>query len=312
MRVYTAALVAYSIFLLTGTASLVNATVAWGIFPVFCLFSFAWFVYVLGSMIFGKQADADAVFLILSAAGIVSNILWSLWNAHHETTVFYNPVDIIAAILGFSTYWFKKFMRKTKENIELNEQLKRADKLKDQFLANTSHELRTPLHGIMNIAHTVLAKEQGNMDERSVKDMELLLTISRRMSHMLVDLLDVARLQEHRLILQQKPIKILTLVPGVIGMLGFMTEGRPIQLQSDICESLPPVMADEKRLLQILYNLLHNALKYTEAGTVSVSAVLHDKKRVFIHVSDTGVGMDEDTQARIFLPYEQGSHGIFR
>lgn len=309
LRVYTAALVAYSIFLLAGTASLVNATVAWGIFPVFYLFSFAWFVYVVGTMIFGKQADADAVFLILSAAGIVSNVLWSLWNAHHETAVVYNPVDIIAAILGFSTYWFKKFMRKTKENIELNEQLKRVDKLKDQFLANTSHELRTPLHGIMNIAHTVLAKEQGNMDERSVKDMELLLTISRRMSHMLVDLLDVARLQEHRIVLQQKPIKIQTLVPGVIGMLGFMTEGRPIQLESDIAESLPPVMADEKRLLQILYNLLHNALKYTEAGTVSVSAVLHDK-RVFIHVSDTGVGMDEDTQARIFLPYEQGSHGI--
>ncbi|WP_233567739.1 sensor histidine kinase [Cohnella faecalis] len=165
-------------------------------------------------MIFKKQTDNDSVFLMLSAAGIMCNFLWSLWDSIiREVTAVYYPIDIIAAIVGFSTYWFKKYFRNASENAKLNEQLQKADKLKDQFLANTSHELRTPLHGIMNIAQNVVAKEKEMLNERSLKDMELLITISRRMSHMLGDLLDVARLQEHRIVLQQEPLQIQSTVP---------------------------------------------------------------------------------------------------
>lgn len=223
-------------------------------------------------------------------------------------TVYY-PIDLMVGFVGFSTYWFKKYFRHSRENARLNEQLRRADKLKDQFLANTSHELRTPLHSIMNIAHTVLTKEQEKLTAGSKKNMELLIMISRRMSHMLGDLLDVARLKEHRIVLQQEPLRIQSIVPGVIGMLNYMVEGRPIQLRMDIGESLPPVLADEKRLVQILFNLLHNAVKYTEEGTISIAAETLDGC-VNIVVSDTGVGMDEETQARVFLPYEQGAYGI--
>lgn len=161
----------------------------------------------------------------------------------------------------------------------------------------------------MNIAQSVVSKEKEKLQDRSLKDMELLITISKRMSHMLGDLLDVAQLQEHRILLQQDPIKIQSIVPGVIGMLTFMIEGKPIQMHIDIPESLPPVMADEKRLVQILYNLLHNALKYTEQGTITVGATIRNGHAI-IGISDTGIGMDEDTQARIFLPYEQGTYGI--
>ncbi|MBB3068593.1 sensor histidine kinase YesM [Paenibacillus baekrokdamisoli] len=309
LRVYSVALVSYSGFILTATAPLVNGSVDLGIFLFFYLIPIAWFVYTIGTMIFRQQADNDVVFLLLSAAGIMSSFLWSLWISLRGVTSVYYPIDIIAAIIGFSTYWFKKYFRHSRENAKLNEQLKKADKLKDQFLANTSHELRTPLHGIMNIAQTVVTKEKEKLNESSLKDMELLITISHRMSHMLGDLLDVARLQEHRIVLQQEPLQIQSIVPGVIGMLKFMIVGKPIRLSMDIAGSLPPVMADEKRLVQILYNLLHNALKYTEEGTVSIAAETRDG-HAYIHVSDTGVGMNEDTQARVFLPYEQGPYGV--
>ncbi|WP_240415820.1 ATP-binding protein [Paenibacillus periandrae] len=309
LRVFTVVLISYSGLLLAASAPLVNGMVELKIFAFFYLLPFVWFVYITGTMIFRKQVDNDTVYLLLSASGIVSNFLWSLWDYFREFTIVYYPIDIIAAIIGFSTYWFKKYFRQSKENTKLNEQLQKADKLKDQFLANTSHELRTPLHGIMNIAQTVVTKEKATMNERSLKDMELLITISRRMSHMLGDLLDVARLQEHRIVLQQEPLQIQAIVPGIVGMLRFMIDGKPIQLHIDIAETMPPVMADEKRLVQILYNLLHNALKYTEEGQISVSAEMKDE-HAFIHVSDTGVGMDEQTQVRAFLPYEQGSYGI--
>lgn len=137
--------------------------------------------------------------------------------------------------------------------------------------------------------------------------MELLITIGRRMSHLLGDLLDVVRLKEHRITLQCSPVSVQSVVPGIMTMLGYMVERKPVQLQMDIKEGFPQVMADEKRLVQIMYNLLHNALKHTEGGTITVSAELIES-HALIHVADTGTGMDEETQARIFLPYEQGPY----
>lgn len=193
--------------------------------------------------------------------------------------------------------------------MKLNTELQKGDKIKDQFLANTSHELRTPLHGIINIAHNVVTREKNRLDERSLEDMELLVTIGRRMSHLLGDLLDVVRLKEHRIVLRQSPLSIQSVVPGIIAMLQFMAERKPVHLHMEIPESFPLVMADEERLVQILYNLLHNALKHTEEGTITVSAEICEG-HALIHVTDTGIGMDEDTRMRIFLPYEQGSYGI--
>ncbi|AWV33794.1 histidine kinase [Paenibacillus odorifer] len=309
LRAYVVSLGLYSVFILTVPAYWVSTSIHLGIIQVFQYIPFIWLLYSLGRLLFKKQDDKDVVFLLLSGAAIVSNLLWNLWDSNGHYSIVYYPLDIIAAIVGFSAYWFKKYFQNAKENMELNEQLKKADKLKDQFLANTSHELRTPLHGIMNIAQNIVTKEKDRLYESSRQDMELLITISRRMSHMLGDLLDVVRLQEHRVILQQESISVQSVVPGVIGMLQYMIEGKPVQLSMDIPEAMPPVLADEKRLVQVLLNLVHNALKYTDAGLVAVKAEEQDGQ-VLIYVTDTGVGMTEETMARIFLPYEQGPHGI--
>ncbi|MCL6663048.1 hybrid sensor histidine kinase/response regulator [Paenibacillus amylolyticus] len=285
------------------------AMIHYNVINLFFLVSMIWFLYIVGTMIFRKQADRDIVFLLLTAGGITSNLIWSVAETAKDVTTVYYPIDIIFAITGFSAYWFKKYFRNVRENMKLNTELQKGDKIKDQFLANTSHELRTPLHGIINIAHNVITREKNRLDERSLEDMELLITIGRRMSHLLGDLLDVVRLKEHRIELRQGPLSIQSVVPGVIAMLQFMAERKPVHLHMEIPESFPQVMADEERLVQILYNLLHNALKHTEEGTISVSAEIREG-HALIHVTDTGIGMDEDTRMRIFLPYEQGSYGI--
>ncbi|WP_276918512.1 hybrid sensor histidine kinase/response regulator [Aneurinibacillus aneurinilyticus] len=304
---YVIVLGLYSVFLLIAPAPLIYYSMADKVFAFLYLFPLAWFVYLIGSM-FAKN-QPDSVFLLLATMSIVSNVVWGMFNCDAKISSVYYPIDIIVAILGFSAYGFKRYFRNSEENAKLNEQLRKADKLKDQFLANTSHELRTPLHAIMNIAQTVAVKEQQAMDRKSFKDMELLITISRRMSHMLDDLLDVVRLQDKLIRLQREPLFIQSVASGVIDMLQFMTDSKPIQLKIEIAESMPPVLADEKRLVQILFNLLHNALKYTEEGTITVSTRIRNGQAV-IYVSDTGAGMDKETQARIFLPYEQGAHGI--
>lgn len=261
---------------------------------------------VLVQLIGKLRNDRDLWFLLLTASGFLANLGWRALQSGETYSGLYYPVDVLVTIIGFSTYWFSKYFRNARENANLNEKLKREDALKDQFLANTSHELRTPLHGIMNIVQAVADRQQP--DRESKEDLERVIQISRRMSHMLDNLLDMARLKEERNRLYRQPLSIQSILPGVLGMLRLMLEGKPIELRMKVPASLPPVLGDEGRLVQVLYNLVHNAIKYTAQGSITVSAAERGGK-VRIEVTDTGIGMDEATMQRIFLPYEQAEVG---
>jgi len=300
---YVAILCLYSVFILAAQPKYIYFTTEARVFSVLYLFPIVWFVILIGRMVLRQQNDA--LFLLFAASSITSSVLWGAVFRNESAGLTYYPIDVMGGIVGFSAYWFKRYFRHAAENARLNEQLKAADKRKDQFLANTSHELRTPLHGIINLAQTIAAQEGHRMDERNSRNMELLLSISRRMSHMLGDLLDAARLQEQRIVLEREPLLLQSVVSGVFDMLSAATDGKPVKLQMDLPASMPPVLADEKRIVQVLFNLLHNAVKFTHEGSVTVSGETNGGQAI-IHVADTGAGMDEDTLARVFLPYEQG------
>ncbi|MFC3801556.1 ATP-binding protein [Cohnella sp. GCM10012308] len=304
-RIFAVALYAYTAFVMIAPSAWVYASRHYLVFSVFYLLPFVRLAWLIVRMFIRKRSDEGSVFLMVAGAAVLSSVSWGVFNAEVGFTPMYYPIDVVAAIIGFSAYWFQVYFRNARENAMLNERLLLADKLKDEFLANTSHELRTPLHGIMNIAETVMAKERSRLSEGALKDMDLLVGVSRRMSHLLNDLLDVARLQDGGVQLRMAPMRIQSVAPGVLDMLGFLAQSKTVRLRSDIPETLPAVLADEQRVVQILYNLLHNAVKFTDEGAVSVSAEVRDG-RVFVSVSDTGSGMDEQTQARVFRRYEQG------
>ncbi|MED2255040.1 ATP-binding protein [Brevibacillus parabrevis] len=306
-RVYLFLLSLYSLFLLLASSEWVYLSSK--LLSLYYLGPLLLFAFIIVRMLMRSQQDA--MFLLIAAVSVYSNVIWGVLQQYQliDMKNVYYPVDLIAALVSFSAYWFRGYFRHAEERAMLTEQLKKADKQKDQFLAHTSHELRTPLHGIMNIAETVVMSERHVMGSRSTQDMELLITISRRMSHLLDDLLDVVRLQDKHIVLDKKPLRIQAVTSGVISMLAYMAEGRPIQLQMEVPDSTPPILADEKRLVQILFNLIHNALKFTEQGAITVFAEAVGNQ-VEIRVSDTGIGMDEETQARIFKPYEQGGQRV--
>lgn len=310
VAVYTALLTMYSAFLLVAPPGPVHATCSViNLFMLLYLYPFGWSIYAAIRAYLAKKSGEDAIYLLLTAAAIISHVGWSILDDFLPTPTVYYPIDMIAAIVSFSAYWFQKFFRKTQENIKLSYRLQEEDKQKDRFLANTSHELRTPLHGIINIAQSLLERDHEQLNDKSRQDMELLVTISRRMSLLLTDLLEVSQLREHRMKLNLKPLYVQSIVPGVVSMLGYMHENKPIRMIIDIKSSTPAVIADERRLVQILHNLLHNAIKFTEQGTIAITGEQREGK-MWIHVSDTGPGMDEETLSRILLPYEQGIHGL--
>ena len=198
----------------------------------------------------------------------------------------------------------KQLLALNSSNEKLAIQLQKEIKQKDDFLANTSHELRNPLHGILNIAQSILRNRPDRLDKKTESDLELLLTIGHHMSQTLGDLLDITRLKEHRIRLQKKRLDIQAVSAGVIDMLKVLIENKNIQMEVQIPNDFPSVIADKNRLIQILFNLLHNAVKFTDEGIITIDANIKDGM-AYIHITDTGIGMNEKTLRTIFDPYEQ-------
>jgi two-component system sensor histidine kinase ChiS len=177
------------------------------------------------------------------------------------------------------------------------------------FVSYWFHELRSPLHGILNITQTVMDSEKKSLSDKNIKNMELIITVGRRMSFMLNDLIDLTLLKEGIIRLHVKSLQVQTVTSGVFDMLRYMTEGKPILLINTIPDTFPHVMVDENRLIQILSNLLHNAIKFTNEGNITIRAVEKSGK-AYISIEDTGIGMDVETRRRIFESYEQGDSGM--
>ncbi|UQZ81011.1 Sensor histidine kinase TmoS [Paenibacillus konkukensis] len=306
-KAYTVMLLCLGFGTLFLPISMVNRMLDTGVYLLSYLIPLVWFVGVVWKMVFGKTDDQDIHFILITAVCIVSNLMWTNLDNYVEVSSVYYPFDLTIALIAFSVYWFKKYIRNSDDVERLYEQLKVSDRMKDQFLANTSHELRTPLHGIMNLSNSVYTRELDKLEDDSRQALELVGKVSRRMSRLLDDLLDLAQLREHRIILHPEPLNLHAIVPGVASMLKYIAESKPVRFRLALATSLPPVWADEKRLVQILYNLLHNAFKFTEEGEIVVSAELLNGQ-IEIRVADTGIGMDEETLSSLFVAYMQGTH----
>ncbi|WP_438347938.1 ATP-binding protein [Paenibacillus sp. FA6] len=263
-------------------------------------------VFALLRMPFKKVYEN--VFLVLAIIALLSNSVW--WGIFLATgiKVIYYPFDLIISIVCLAAVWFRRYHQMHLDTKEFAMKLQQADKFKDEFLANTSHELRNPLHGILNMSQAVLERERQTLNAKSLSDLETVLSVGRRMSLLLNDLLDVTSLKEGSPKLQLKTFSIQTVISGVIDMLYFMTEGIPIRFDNDIPDDYPPVFADKNRVIQVLFNLLHNAAKYTNEGVITIEGYVKGNN-AHIVITDTGIGMDEETSQNVFIPYEQGRHG---
>ncbi|MEJ8545313.1 hybrid sensor histidine kinase/response regulator [Brevibacillus borstelensis] len=244
--------------------------------------------------------------LLFSILALIHHFLWTLIWRESGLSVVHYPFDLIISMGCLASVWFKDYFHMHANTKELAATLQRMNDHKDQFLANTSHEFKNPLHGILNMSESVLKRERHLLQERSIKELETVLSVGRRLTLILNDLIDVMSLREGNPRLQKKVIRIQPIVTGVLDLLRFNAEVKPIKMANQIPEDFPPVIADENRVIQIVFNLLHNAVKYTNDGTISIQAFVKDGS-AYIGIADTGIGMDEDMLKRLFRPYEQAS-----
>ncbi len=194
---------------------------------------------------------------------------------------------------------------------EVSERLKKIDRLKDDFLANTSHELRTPLNGIIGISESLLDGAAGPLTGGVRANVELIVSSGKRLSSLINDILDYSKLRNRDIEIVKKSVDMRPLVSVVMTVIRATMPDSDVALHNDIPNDFPPVLGDETRLQQIMYNLIGNAFKFTRKGSVRVSASLKGD-RIEIAVRDTGIGIPTGKLNDIFTSFEQVDGSISR
>ena len=161
-----------------------------------------------------------------------------------------------------------------------NQSLQRLSHLKDEFLINTTHELRTPLSGIIGITESLLEGIAGEVTPAQAKNLALINRSSYRLSDLVSDILDFSQMQFRRLELQLQPVAAQEVTEVVVTVSKILITNKNVELINRLPLDLPPVKADPDRLQQILYNLVGNAIKFTQVGTIEITAALIPPSRL--------------------------------
>ncbi|MDM8559806.1 two-component regulator propeller domain-containing protein [Candidatus Parabeggiatoa sp. HSG14] len=239
---------------------------------------------------------------------------WKTWWAY----TFY-VLAILVIIFNYIQIQRKKLYEKQLElerEKEIAAQLKETDRLKDEFLANTSHELRTPLNGIIGLAESLIDGAAGPITQILHSNLSMIAGSGHRLLNLVNDILDFSKLKKQEFDLQIKTIDIRSIAQVVLTLSQPLIGHKKVQLVNAIPSDLSQVNADENRVQQILYNLVGNAIKFTESGTVEISAKIveggNSNSQLAITVSDTGIGIPEDKLGTIFEAFEQGDGSTSR
>lgn len=210
--------------------------------------------------------------------------------------VVFNLVVIFLIILWF----FEAYNAMDKMRIRLID----LDKLKDDFLSTTSHELKTPLNAIVSITDTLLKGAEGPLTENQNRNLTIVMNSGRRLTLLVNELLDYSKLKHGDFTLYPSSVNLRAVTDSILRVHSFLLGGKDIVFENRIPADLPLVRADSNRLVQILHNLLGNAVQYSDSGLVSVEAQVQSGWAK-ISVRDTGWGIPVHMLERIFEDFEQ-------
>jgi signal transduction histidine kinase len=187
---------------------------------------------------------------------------------------------------------------------EKSRQVEEASKHKSQFLANMSHELRTPLNAILGYAELVLDGIYGDAPEKMRNVLERIQTNGKHLLGLINDVLDLSKIEAGQLVLTLNDYSIKDMMQGVYVAVEPLAGNKKLGFKLEVPSNLPAAHGDERRLSQVLLNLVGNAIKFTDTGEVAMKAAAANGSYT-IAVTDTGPGIAEADQAKIFEEFQQ-------
>ncbi len=196
------------------------------------------------------------------------------------------------------------------ETQQVAERLREVDTLKSEFLANMSHELRTPLNSIIGYAELMLVDMTEELDEETLDDIRVIHQNGKHLLALINDILDLAKIEAGRLTLNMEDVYVDPLLEAVKTNTAGLLLNKPVEMVIDVQPGLPPIHGDPLRLNQVLNNLVSNAAKFTEQGSITLRALGSDGW-VEIDVVDTGIGIAQEDLETIFERFRQAD-GSFK
>lgn len=234
------------------------------------------------------------------------------WRLRKDGTKFWASVTITAVKnADGGLEGFVKVTRDLTERKRYEEQLEQAkdeailaNQLKSKFVANITHEIRTPLSGIVGLSELIASDKKLPTDTQD--SAQRIFDASRQLLTLLNDLLDFAKLEAGKLEIEYGPLHLATILDEVKGLTASKAKEKSLSISATIDETLPETLiGDATKIRQILLNLVHNSIKFTEKGGIDIDVERQDDT-IMVTVTDTGIGVSEVIQSRLFTPFTQG------
>ncbi|HZY19071.1 MAG TPA: response regulator [Ramlibacter sp.] len=193
------------------------------------------------------------------------------------------------------------------------DELQRASRYKSEFLANMSHELRTPLNSSLILAKLLADNVQGNLDAEQVKFAESIYAAGNDLLNLINDILDIAKVEAGKLEVRAEVTPVASVTEGLRGMFQPLAARKGLQLDLLVASDVPATLyTDRQRLEQILRNLMGNAVKFTEAGSVALHVTRSGTDALAFEVRDSGIGIEASQQELIFEAFRQADGTVSR
>ena len=246
---------------------------------------------------------------------VVGEQLLGVLAVYHRRPLDRNTIELLtlfaqhAATAIQEAHLFHLATEQTARLTALNVELQRANQHKAEFLANMSHELRTPLNSILGFSQLLLEGDGGVLTGDQRQDVDIIAQNGQHLLALINDLLDISKLEAGKAQLHRGEVEVEPLISECVESVRSLAKTKRLDLSASVSAEVGRVFADGPKLKQVLLNLLGNAIKFTEAGSVRVTAERQGAE-LRVSVRDTGIGVPVEDAERIFESFQQGKSGI--
>ena len=201
------------------------------------------------------------------------------------------------------------------ELTEIKKQLHETDKLKTEFIATVSHELRTPLNSILGFAKLLLKQKIGPLNSIQQTDLSVIYDSAQHLLSLVNDILDLSKIEAGKIRLEPEWVSVEEIIVGVMASSIILIEDKPIDLRDEIEPNLPQIYVDRGRIRQVVINMVSNAAKFTDSGSITLhirKITKNDQPYICFSVKDTGIGIAPEDMAKVFEAFRQIDSSVAR